>query len=237
MTDDERGGPVPRPPEPDVVVFGGSPAEGLPPRGRLRWLALPVALGGVIVLAVLAHAGPRAAPQARRGSPPPSSAPATTAPAPAPAAPSSPPDVTVTTVGQPLLGVTAGWELFGWGPEGVVRIQLARGRVTRTALPPIASSGPTSFLVGRDWAMVRPLDGVPGYLVRDGRPAALGIAERTGHRRHQAQALEGMGSALCDLGRPGEARQRWRQALAVYEDLGLPEAAVLRHRLQDSRRP
>jgi hypothetical protein len=69
-----------------------------------------------------------------------------------------------------LLGVTAGWELFGWGPETVVRIEMARGRITRTAVPPPGSSGPVSFVVGRNWAVVRPLDAVPGVLVPDGQP-------------------------------------------------------------------
>jgi hypothetical protein len=176
VIDDDRDGAVPRPPEPDVIVFGGSPGERPPWRGRLRWrgplrwLALPVALAAAAVLAVLAHAGRQAVPDARRSSPPPSSAPATAPSAPT-AEPSPSPDVIVTDMGRPLLGVTAGWELFGWGPEGVVRIQLARGSITRTELPPISSSGPMSFVVGRDWAMLRPLDVVQGYLVRDGQPA------------------------------------------------------------------
>jgi hypothetical protein len=77
----------------------------------------------------------------------------------------------VSQIGHPLLGVTAGWELLGRGPTTVVRVELARGRVTTTAVPAILSSGPSSFVVGRDWAMVRPLDRVPGYVVRDGRAA------------------------------------------------------------------
>lgn len=158
-----------------MIVLGGSPGDRPPWRGRLRWrgplrwLALLVAL---VAAAVLAHAGRQATPDARRSSPPPSSAPAATPSAPtAEPSPSPAPDVTVTKVGRPLLGVTAGWELFGWGPEGVVRMQLASGRITRTKLPLISSGGPTSFLVGRDWAMLRPLDVVPGYLVRDGQRA------------------------------------------------------------------
>src|SRR5689334_9274203 len=65
--------------------------------------------------------------------------------------------ITRQEAGRPLLGVTAGWELFGWGPEALVRIELARGRVTRTTVEPPNSSGPVSFVVGRDWAVVRPL--------------------------------------------------------------------------------
>jgi hypothetical protein len=78
---------------------------------------------------------------------------------------------TVTTVGRPVLGVTAGWELFARGPRVVARIQLAAGVITRTAVPPLDSSGAVSFVVGRDRAVVRPLDFVAGYVVADGQPA------------------------------------------------------------------
>lgn len=68
----------------------------------------------------------------------------------------------------PLLGVTSGWELFGRGPTDVVRIEFARGVVTRTTIPALASSGPVSFVVGPQGALIRPLDFVPGYRVPDG---------------------------------------------------------------------
>src|SRR5258708_8731036 len=48
--------------------------------------------------------------------------------------------VQVTSVGHPLLGVRAGWELFGLGPRQVVRIPLARARITRTAVPGLLST-------------------------------------------------------------------------------------------------
>jgi hypothetical protein len=79
--------------------------------------------------------------------------------------------VQVTRVGHPLLGVRAGWELFGLGPSQVVRIQLARARITRTAFPGLQSSGPVTLLAGQDQAIVRPLDYVPGYLIPDGQTA------------------------------------------------------------------
>ncbi|MEO9138596.1 MAG: hypothetical protein ABI345_05960 [Jatrophihabitans sp.] len=81
------------------------------------------------------------------------------------------PPITVTTVDAPLLGVQAGWELFGRGDHVVVRIQFAQGRITRTAVPDLLSSGPVSFIVGTHQAIVRPLDVVPGYRIPDGRPA------------------------------------------------------------------
>src|ERR1022692_5095392 len=69
--------------------------------------------------------------------------------------------VTVTSVGHPLLGVRAGWELFGWGSGEVVRIQLAAGRITRTTVPPLQSTGPVTFLTGPHQVIIRPLDFVP----------------------------------------------------------------------------
>ena len=68
-------------------------------------------------------------------------------------------------MGHRLLGVRAGWELFGLGPSEVVRIQLARARITRTVFPGPQSSGPVTLLAGPYQAIVRPLDYVPGYLV------------------------------------------------------------------------
>jgi hypothetical protein len=91
------------------------------------------------------------------------------APSPVPAPSGSAP--TVTRSGGPLLGVRAGWELFARGPDGVARIELAAGRVTWTRVPPLDSSGPTAFLTGPGWTMIRPLDEVAGYLVPDGRSA------------------------------------------------------------------
>ncbi len=86
-------------------------------------------------------------------------------------APRPRPAVMVSEAGHRLLGVTAGWELFGYGPAGLVRVQLARGRITRTAVPAIGSTGPLSFIVGPNQVVIRPLDAVAGYLVPDGRPA------------------------------------------------------------------
>jgi hypothetical protein len=94
-------------------------------------------------------------------------------------APSRP--VIVTRVRHPLLGVRSGYELFGYGPADLVRIQLARGVITTTTVPALQSSGPVYLVAGPHQAVIRPLDFVPGYLVPDGRPAralpgALGAA-------------------------------------------------------------
>jgi hypothetical protein len=68
-----------------------------------------------------------------------------------------------------LLGIHQPWELFARGDRSVVRIQFGRGRVTTTDVPPLASSGGVSFVVGNGSALVRPYDYVPGYVIPDGR--------------------------------------------------------------------
>ncbi len=140
---------------PDVLEFGNV-------RSRPKWVAPLLIVALVVVAAVVAW---------RTGhseTKPPVVAPSS-APASVIAVPTEPSTGTITReeIGRPLLGVTAGWELFGWGPQALVRIELARGRITRTTVEPPGSSGPVSFVVGRDWAVVRPLDVLPGTVVTD----------------------------------------------------------------------
>jgi hypothetical protein len=78
----------------------------------------------------------------------------------------------VTSLGHPLLHVPADWELFARGPNVVVRIQLALGRVTTTPVPVSGHDAPVTFFVGSDRAFVRSLDASAGYVVRDGKAAA-----------------------------------------------------------------
>lgn len=77
----------------------------------------------------------------------------------------------VTEPHLPRLGIQGTWELDGYGPGWLVRIQFGTGRVIKTAVPDLASGGPVAFVVGPHQAVIRPLDFVPGYLVQDGRPA------------------------------------------------------------------
>ncbi len=80
----------------------------------------------------------------------------------------------VTRAGRDLLGVTANWDVFARGSNYLVRIQLASGEVTRTAVPALESNNPVvSFLVGPHEAVIRSYDQVAGYVVRDGDPARL----------------------------------------------------------------
>ena len=85
----------------------------------------------------------------------------------------APAPVAVSETGHRLLGVTAGWQVIGYGPNQVIRIQPAQGRITRTAVPPLQSNGPVFMAVGPGKVIIRPLDFVPGYLIPDGRPARI----------------------------------------------------------------
>jgi hypothetical protein len=77
----------------------------------------------------------------------------------------------IADVGHHLLGVTADWELFARGPGYLLEIDLADGRITRTPVPALQTTGDVSFLVGTDQVIIRPWDLVPGYAVVDGQPA------------------------------------------------------------------
>ena len=138
-------------------------AEKRPPRPK-KGLAL-MAAGAVAVAGVVISqmgSGTKATPT---GAPP---AVSTTTGPPAPPPLTRP--VQVTAIGHPLLPAPAGWELVGYGPAELVRIQLGEGRIIRTQMPSLQSSGPLYLVAGRDRVMVRPLDFVPGYVVPDGQP-------------------------------------------------------------------
>jgi hypothetical protein len=155
----------------DAVRFGGRrpPRRGAGPGGHRairrtppnrRWPAWPVLLAMVALAATLIAT-------ASHGRRPPAPSAHGQRPSRAPAA------VTVTQAGHPLLGATGGWELFGLIAGEVVDIQPGRGRVTRTVIPPLMSTGPVSFVAGPGQVIIRPLDLVPGYLVADGQPARV----------------------------------------------------------------
>jgi hypothetical protein len=77
--------------------------------------------------------------------------------------------VEILDAGASLLPVQTGLELFARSTSGdVVRIEVDRGRVTRTSAPAIGSSAPTFMVVGADRVVFRPLDNVAGYVVPDG---------------------------------------------------------------------
>jgi len=167
----------------EVIEFGGPRRDGTPgppwpgwlPKWLPRWLArwLPIVLAAAVAVAALVYVRKGKSPSAT-----PTHAPTATAAGASPstgrASPvATPPAVRVTDLGRALLRVSGGWELFGRGPTEVVRVELARGRIAQTAVPALTSGGAVSFVAGEDWAMVRPLDHVLGYVVPDGQAVRL----------------------------------------------------------------
>jgi hypothetical protein len=139
-----------RPRDDEIVEFGRGRAVS---RRWTRALLAGLVLAAVAVIVVQAggHHGPPAA-----------------------KAPPPPPAVRVTAVGHRLLGVTAGWQLFARGPDDLVQVQFARGRIIRTYVPPLESASPDVALVTGDRrAIIRSSDLVPGYVVPDGRQARV----------------------------------------------------------------
>jgi hypothetical protein len=73
-----------------------------------------------------------------------------------------------------LFGVTGDWELLARGPDDLLRIQLAAGRIIWSVVPPLETSSPAVSFVATDHeAIIRPADFVPGYVVPDGGQARL----------------------------------------------------------------
>jgi hypothetical protein len=94
-------------------------------------------------------------------------------------APAPPPHVTM--VGHRLLGVTVGWDLFARGPEDLLRIEFARGRITQTYVPSLETPSPdVAFVIGAHEAVIRPSGPGAGYVVPDdgqARPLTGSLAD------------------------------------------------------------
>jgi hypothetical protein len=92
-----------------------------------------------------------------------------------------PPAIRLIRVGHRLLGVTASWELFARGPDDLVRVQLAQGKISVTHVPPLGTADPNvAFVIGPHEVMIRSTDLVPGYVVPDGteaRPLPRSLAD------------------------------------------------------------
>jgi hypothetical protein len=151
----------------------GDRARGPQRRGRRPWYLLAAAIAVAVILVVALNHDTKHKTASSPSSLPPASATDPTAPSTAPPPPSASPSpaVAVTNLGRRLLDVPAGWELLARGPDSVVRIELAKGRVTRTAAPELVNSGGISFVVGPDRVIAQTSDEQGGYLVPDGRPA------------------------------------------------------------------
>ena len=62
---------------------------------------------------------------------------------------------------------------------------------------------------------------------------AIELAVTATDRYEQARALDGIGWVRQDIGDPAQARRWWGEALALYSELGVPEAEQVRARLAD----
>jgi tetratricopeptide (TPR) repeat protein/transcriptional regulator with XRE-family HTH domain len=62
---------------------------------------------------------------------------------------------------------------------------------------------------------------------------ALAQCRRSGNRYEEARAHEGLGVAYRARGERDQARQHWRDALATFDELDVPEAAGVRARLAE----
>jgi len=134
----------------EVVQFGsGRSASG-------RWLRR-IALACLVLAAIVAVAV--------RGTPQHAQHAAKTPPLPA---------VQVIRAGHPLLDVSGGWVLFARGPDALLRIQLAQGKIAVTYVPPLLSANPNvAFVIGAHEAVIRSTDLVPGYIVPDSGQARV----------------------------------------------------------------
>jgi hypothetical protein len=155
---------------------GSEPADrGPEPGARTPSLSRRTLLGagGLVVIAgasaLTATRGQASPPRAAAPSPP-ASAPPSPAGTASPT-PSAPPRVAILDVRHPLLGVTAGWDLFALGEDVLLRIHPATGRITRTALPPLGDDA-VSLVPARGRLLIHPTDYRQGYVVADDRPVA-----------------------------------------------------------------
>lgn len=73
------------------------------------------------------------------------------------------------TLAHPLPAFGEHVELYARTDDAVIDVDLAAGSLLVTGLYPLRSTGPVSFVATSAGALVRPLDFVPGYLVRSGR--------------------------------------------------------------------
>lgn len=145
---------------------------------RRQWV---VGLGGVAAAVALIAAGMSGASPRRATPAPPTTLPISATPAPDSAVTATVQrlPVVVDRLHAAVLGTRTGEDVFARGPGFVARIELARGVVTRTLLPGLATGGPVSFIPLRADVLVRPLDRVLGYEVPDRHAARVPHGELT----------------------------------------------------------
>jgi hypothetical protein len=95
----------------------------------------------------------------------------------------------------------------------------------------VASRSRLSGLVARDGATritLAPLPDVEAVaLLRD----ALALRRQAGDRMGEADTLSRLAGALHDKGEASAARESWRLALLIFDELGAPQADEIRIRL------
>lgn len=151
---------------------GDAPANPRPP--RTRWLALALLALIAVVLAVVANL---------RSDEPGPSTDGTPTTEPLPAKPTRLGTATAPLVTNTNIDIDGDWKIFAHADGELIRIELAEGRVTRTPVPRLDSTGPAALVVGSDRAIIRPIDYVAGYAVPDGQPAEelRGLLGEGGH--------------------------------------------------------
>jgi hypothetical protein len=148
-------------------------------RSRRPWYLLAAAIAvAVILVAALNHDTKRSTASPSRPPTIAATEPAFPSSADAPS-PTAPPSVAVTNLGHRLLDVPSDWEVFARGTNSVVRIELAKGRITTTPAPELSGGTGVSFIVGPDRVIAVPMDDQNGYQLRDGHrvselPTAFG---------------------------------------------------------------
>lgn len=151
------------------IPDGPDPGPAPSPRiRRSRWLPLALAALIAVVFIIVAN---RDSEPAVNPIPTPSPTTTTTAVRMAPSPTTEPTRPVVSGIDRDLLGVRVGWDVFAYASGELIRVEFARGRVTRTPLPVMNSTGPIALIAGSDRAVIRPLDAVAGFVVPDGRPA------------------------------------------------------------------
>jgi tetratricopeptide (TPR) repeat protein len=132
-------------------------------------------------------------------------------------------------------------ELYARGNLGNIALLTGRYEQARRHLEQaLALSADTGDLFGEAHAVV----GLGDIDQRQGRPEqavarhlhGLALFRRIGDRSGEATALDSLGESYLAVGQPGQGRRQWQLALELYDQLGMPQAAEVRARLQPGGR-
>jgi hypothetical protein len=151
---------------PEWLEVGPPPGRHQGQNLRRWWLAgVAAAPTAAAVITAAGRSLDESADQGRRNGAPPW---ASETPTQQPHGPSPGPPV---VLAGPTLRNAGSWEVYGRSGTEVVRLQFGPGRMTRTPVPQLDTSGRVTFLATRTGVLARPVRPAPGYQVRDGAPA------------------------------------------------------------------